>query len=148
AQALLSDSKIASTNAAQQANRSKPERASTEQQAATTRFDFLVREDFFSGMAGNREAFNRAMKVCEDALAKNPKHAEAMVWHGSGLLFLSGQAFQAGDLNRGMDLWQRGEKEMNDAVALEPNNIGTLIPRGATLIESSKHVPNPAQAKA
>src|ERR1051326_6901329 len=85
AQALLSDSKLASTNAAQQANRSKPEPASTGQQAATTRFDFLVREDFFAGMAGNREAFNRAMKVCEDALAKNPKHAEAMVWHGSGL---------------------------------------------------------------
>lgn len=143
---LLSDSKIASTQATPQSGAAKSGQTSTEQQAPATRFDFIVREDFFAGMAGNREAFNRAMKVCEDALAKNPKHAEAMVWHGSGLLFLGGQAFQAGDFNKGADLWQRGEKEMKDAVALQPD-LGTLIPRGATLIEASKHVPNPTQAK-
>jgi hypothetical protein len=36
---------------------------------------------------------------------------------------------------------------MNAAVALEPNNIGVLIPRAAVLIEASKHVPMPAAAR-
>src|SRR4051794_18787746 len=60
--------------------------AATAQQPAgqrIERFDFLVREDFFAGLAGDREKFQRAMKLCEDTLAKNPKHADAMVWHGS-----------------------------------------------------------------
>ena len=58
------------------------------------RFDYLVRGDFFAGMAGNQARFDKAMKVCEDALAKNPDHAEALVWHGGGLIWRAGQAFQ------------------------------------------------------
>ena len=98
-------------------------------------------------MAGNRASFDRAMKVCEDALARNPKHAQAMVWHGSGLFFLAGRAFQAGDLNKGLDLRRRGEKEMTDAVALEPD-VRTLIPRGSTYLQASMRASSPAQVKA
>ncbi|HMV47466.1 MAG TPA: hypothetical protein PKD31_06920 [Blastocatellia bacterium] len=112
------------------------------------RFDHLVRADFFAGMAGNQERFAKAMKLCEDTLAKNPKHAEALVWHGAGLLSQGGQAFQKNDFAKGMNFWQRGLKEMNDAVALEPDNVGVLIPRGAVLLEASKHARSEAQAKA
>src|SRR5215467_9769056 len=66
--------------------------------SADERFDMKVRADFFSGFAGDRDAFNRAMKVCDETLAKNPKHAEALVWHGSGLLFISGDDFRKGDI--------------------------------------------------
>jgi hypothetical protein len=118
-----------------------------EERPAPQRFDHLVREDFFNGMAGDAEAFNRGMKTCEETLAKNPKHAEALVWHGSGLLFQGGQAFRKGDMQKGMELWQRGEQEMNQAVALEPSNVGVLIPRGATLLASSRYVPVPDIAK-
>jgi hypothetical protein len=83
------------------------------------------------------------MKLCEDTLANQPKHAEAMVWHGSGLLFLAGQSFQKSDLVKGNELWERGMKEMDGALALEPDNVGVLIPRGATFLEASKHVPIP-----
>lgn len=121
--------------------------APKEQKPAPQRFDHLVRGDFFSGMAGDTEAFNRGMKVCEETLAKNPKHAEALVWHGSGLLFQGGQAFRKGDMQKGMELWQRGEQEMNQAVALEPANVGVLIPRGATLLASSRYVPVPDIAR-
>src|SRR5262245_40180476 len=69
------------------------------------RFDFLVREDFFAGLAGDRARFDKAMKLCEETLAKNPKHAEAMVWHGSGVLTQAGWAFQAGDMRKGGELW-------------------------------------------
>src|SRR5881628_1869485 len=68
---------------------------------AQERFDMLVRQDFFAGFNGNREALERGMKITEDTLAKDPNHAEARVWHGSGILYLSGQAFQKGDQQNG-----------------------------------------------
>jgi tetratricopeptide (TPR) repeat protein len=120
---------------------------STSAQDSSKRFDFLVREDVFAGLAGDRARFDKAMKLCEETLAKNPKHAEAMVWHGGGVLTRAGWAFQAGDMRRGGALWQKGLDEMNAAVALEPDNIGVLIPRAAVLLEASKHVPVPGAAR-
>src|SRR2546423_5203788 len=46
------------------------------------RFDALVREDFFAGMMGDEARLDRGMKFCEEILASNPKHAEALVWIG------------------------------------------------------------------
>src|SRR5437588_6030731 len=85
------------------------------------RFDLKVRNYFFAGFAGDEASFAKGMKMCEDALAENPKLAEALVWHGSGLFAQSRQAFQKGDFQVGLDLWQRGLKEMDDAAALEPD---------------------------
>jgi tetratricopeptide (TPR) repeat protein len=118
----------------------------TSAQDSSKRFDFLVREDVFAGLAGDRARFDKAMKLCEETLAKNPKHAEAMVWHGGGVLTQAGWAFQAGDMRKGGALWRKGLDEMNAAVALEPDNIGVLIPRAAVLLEASKHVPVPGAA--
>ncbi len=105
------------------------------------RFDLKVRNDFFAGFTGNSEALARGMKACEEELAKNPKNAEALVWHGGGLLFQSGAAFRSGDQQKGMDLWSRALKEMKTAVELEPDNIGVRIPRGATLLTASRFAP-------
>jgi len=116
--------------------------------ASAERFDELVRDDLFDGMRkGDRAAFDRAMKLCADTLAQNPRHAPAMVWHGTGLIYESGQAFQSKDIPKGLDLWQRGLKEMNDAVALNPDDVGILIPRGAVLLPVSKYDPNPEEAR-
>lgn len=111
------------------------------------RFDYLVREDFFAGLRGDEAAFTRAMHLCEATLAKDPAHVEAMVWHGSGLLFLAGKAFTRGDLPQGEDLWRRGLEEMDNAVRRAPDNVSVLIPRGTTLLEVSRHLEG-GQAKA
>ncbi len=108
---------------------------------AQERFDYAVRADFFAGLAGNREALDRAMKKCEETLATNPKHAEAMVWHGSGTFYLSGQAAQTGDFVKSMELYKQGLEQMAAAVALAPDNVGVVIPRGATLLIGSRSVP-------
>src|SRR5579884_1513876 len=79
------------------------------------RFDFKVRNDFFAGFRGNQAALQKAMKTCEDALEADPKNAYAMVWHGAGVFYESNAAFQAGDQQKGMELFQRGLKEMDDA---------------------------------
>lgn len=109
--------------------------------AAAERFDLKVRNYFFSGFAGDAASLDKGMKICEDILAANPKAAEALVWHGGGLFYQSGQLFQKGDQQKGGELWQRGLKEMDDAVALEPDNLGVRIPRGATLATASHYVP-------
>jgi hypothetical protein len=113
----------------------------------SARFDMEVRADFFAAFTGDMKRFERGMARTEEVLAADPNHAEAMVWHGSGLLFRAGQAFQQKDMPKGMELWGRGLQEMNRAVEIAPDNVGVRIPRGATLMEASRNVP-PTQAPA
>ena len=96
--------------------------------------DEIVRSDFFAGMMGNRARLDRGMKYCEDLLAKNPKHAEALVWHGGGLLVRAVHAYTKGDDATGDKLWKTGIEEMNNAAALDPDNMKVKIGRSATLI--------------
>jgi tetratricopeptide (TPR) repeat protein len=106
--------------------------------SAQERFDKVVRNDFFTGFAGNRENLARGMKKCEEILAANPTHAEAMVWHGAGIFFESGVAARNKDFPKAMELYKRGLDEMAAAVALAPENVGVLIPRGASLLTASQ----------
>jgi len=108
---------------------------------AADRFDLIVRGDFFAGFAGSEARLARGMAECERMLAANPNHAEALVWHGSGLAFNAGQAFQKGDMAAGGELWQRGMQEMDKAVALEPDSVGVRIPRRALLLQASQNMP-------
>lgn len=114
---------------------------------AQERFDHLVRNDFFAGFAGDQAALERGMKVCEEILSTEPKHAEALAWHGSGLLFAAGKAFEKGDFAKGGELWTRSMKEMDDAVQLKPDSVAILAPRGAVLLTASRGMPNAAQAQ-
>jgi tetratricopeptide (TPR) repeat protein len=107
------------------------------------RFDYKVRSYFFAGFAGDAASLEKGMKICEDILASDPKNAEAMVWRGAGQFYQSGIAFRNGDQQSGMELWQSGLKQMDDAVALAPNNLGVRIPRGATLLTASRSIGNP-----
>jgi hypothetical protein len=101
---------------------------------AQQRFDFKVREDMFAGMDGDRESFDRAMKLIADTLAADPDHAEALVWRGDGRLFLSGQAFRSGAIEEGRALAAQGMADMERAVALAPTFIGVRIPRATGLM--------------
>jgi hypothetical protein len=113
---------------------------------ATPRFDALVRIDFFAGMMGDTARLERGMKFCEEILSKNPKHADALVWHGGGLLARAAQSYAKGDAIAGDSLWKRGLKEMNDAVRLEPRNMGVKIGRSATLIGLAQSGWDPSDA--
>lgn len=108
---------------------------------APQRFDYLVRADFFAGIAGDEARLKKAVDLCERTLAENPQHAEAMVWHGAVTLVQSRRLFQTGDMAGGGQLFNRGLKEMGDAVALAPDNPGVLIPRAAVLLEATKDMP-------
>lgn len=105
------------------------------------RFDYLVRADFFAGVAGDEARLQKALEVCEKMLADNPNHQEARVWHGASLLVQGGVAFRKGDMATGGPLFDRGLKEMNDAAGLAPDNPGVLIPRAAVLLEATREMP-------
>lgn len=98
------------------------------------RFDELVRDDFFAGMTGDTARLDRGMKFTEQLLAINSKHADALVWHGGGLLTRAAKAFAKGDLAGGEQMWKQGLEEMTTAAALEPDNMRVKIGRSATLI--------------
>jgi tetratricopeptide (TPR) repeat protein len=115
--------------------------------AAEERFDMRVRNDFFAGFAGNQEALNRGMKLCEDELAHNPANAPALVWHGSGVFFQSGMYFRTGDRAKGGEFWQRGLGEMDQAVTMAPDDLGVRIPRGAVLLTASRMLPSAELAR-
>jgi hypothetical protein len=114
---------------------------------AAPRFDALVRDDFFAGMMGDAARLDRGMKFCEEILATNPKHADALVWHGGGLLARAAQSYAKGDTSTGDTLWNRGLKEMNDAARFEPNNMGVKIGRSATLIGLAQSGWDPSDAE-
>src|SRR2546423_14276946 len=66
------------------------------------RFDEIVREDFFSGLRGDKGAFERAMKRTEERLKLQPSDPEALVWHGAALYYDSGRIFATGDWKKGL----------------------------------------------
>ena len=105
------------------------------------RFDMLVRADFFAGFSGDAARLARGMDACEQVLRDNSRHPEAMVWHGSGLIFEAGSAFASHDEARGAQLWTKGLREVDEAVALAPDNPGVLIPRGAVLLQATRDAP-------
>ena len=109
--------------------------------AQAERLDHKVRNDFFTGFAGDREALVRAMKVAGEAIAENPNHAEALVWHGAGTYFEAGLFFQKGDSQKGMELYQKALAEMNKAVELAPDSVGVRIPRGSSLLAATAFQP-------
>ena len=114
------------------------------EQATADTWDYaIVRADMFAGLGGDAARFTRAMEACERTLAREPKHPEALVWHGSGLFFQAGQAFQNGDMAKGGPMWERGLAEMNEAVALAPDSLAVVIPRGAVLLQAARAVPAP-----
>jgi tetratricopeptide (TPR) repeat protein len=115
--------------------------AAAQAPSAPQRFDYLVRADFFAGIAGDEARLQRAIDLCERTLADNPKHAEALVWHGAALLARAGQAFAKGDAATGGPLFGRALKEMDDAVALAVDNPAVLIPRAAVLLEATRNMP-------
>jgi tetratricopeptide (TPR) repeat protein len=111
------------------------------------RFDLKVRNYFFAGFSGDAASLEKGMKICDDALAAEPKNAEALVWHGAGAFYEAGQAFQKGDQQKGGELWQRGLKEMDQAVELAPDDLGVRIPRGAVMLTASRYMPSPEMAR-
>ena len=106
---------------------------------AQERFDYAVRDDMFRAFGGNEAAYASAMSTIEEKLREQPDYAVALVWRGAGLYFRAGQAFGAGDVAGAEALSKAAMADMDRASQLEPNNIGVLIPRSATLLAAARN---------
>ena len=111
----------------------------------TKRFDLLVREDIFAGFQGDENALQRGETTCEEALKTNPKNAEALVWRGAIRVYKAGMLFGKDKPLEAFPLWMSGQKDMDEAVKLEPDNVGVRIPRASVLLPSARNAP-PAMA--
>lgn len=76
------------------------------------------------------------MKICDNALRADPKNAEALVWHGSGVYYRWFNAFAQGDRQQGLELARQGMK-MDVAVTKAPDKLGVRIPRVTFMLTSS-----------
>ncbi|MBY0502578.1 MAG: hypothetical protein K2X03_01625 [Bryobacteraceae bacterium] len=101
------------------------------------RYDHTVRVDIFSGLNGDTAAMERALTKIEATLAKDPKHAEALVWRGAATFFQSGQLFEKQDMQKGMALYMQSMADFEQAGKLAPENPGVLIPRAAVLMSAA-----------
>lgn len=102
--------------------------------AQNERLDLLVRDDFFAGMFGDRERLEKGMQRTEELLRKNPRNAQALVWHGSGLMTHAANAYADGRTDLGDRYWKQGLKELNRGRELAPDDLGVLIGRSALIV--------------
>jgi hypothetical protein len=116
--------------------------AGSHAQERLDRFDYLVRAEMFNGFDGDEAAFERGMALCEQRLAANPDDPEPLVWHGAGLMFRAGRAFMAGGRDQGIAFTRQALDEMARAVALAPDTVAVLIPRGVVLLAAAKDMPD------
>lgn len=123
-----------------------PERTSPPAREQPTRFDKIVQDDFFAGFAGNAESLARGMRVCDEALVRNPGNAPAHMWHAMGTGFLAGKAYRQGDSVRGRELEDQGSREAEQAVALAPDDEWVLIYYALDHSTRAWHTDDPAVA--
>jgi hypothetical protein len=103
-------------------------------------FNSELRDLYFAAFNGDAKAMETASKRADGRLAANPKDADALVWHGVGVFFSCGQAFQKGDMETGMDLYRKGLDEMARAVELDPDNDAVRSVRGGILMQATLHM--------
>src|SRR5262245_55913991 len=100
--------------------------------------------DLLGALNGDMEKFERGMRTLESLLATNPTDPEVKVLYGNGVFARSGVAFQKGDMQNAMKLWQSSLDEMAKAVEMAPNNIFVRARRGVVLISASRSSSMPA----
>jgi tetratricopeptide (TPR) repeat protein len=100
-----------------------------------------VSADIFAVLTGDIERFERGMGVVEALAAKNPDDARIKVLYGNGLLARAGAAFEKGDAQHAMKVFQSGLEEMAKAVAMAPEDVFVRARRGVILITSSRQMP-------
>lgn len=104
------------------------------------RFDERARTHFFAGFEGDAEALRRGLSIAAATLAAEPDHPEASAWQAAGWLFQSGMAFERGDTDRGMALFDASVTQFERAVSLAPDDVGVRIPRATSFAASARFV--------
>ena len=99
------------------------------------------RKKFFAVFAGKTGEFEQGMSELDALLAKNPKDARALVWHGNGLMVRAGLLRFKGKSEEGHKVLLNSKIELDKAVALDPDNVNILAMRAVTLHIAGQYWP-------
>jgi tetratricopeptide (TPR) repeat protein len=110
--------------------------------AAQVRLDGnKMRNDLFAAMAGNADALKRIIDSSEKMLTEHPDHAQAMMWHGIGVMGSFFQEAQKGNVQAAFPNFLKGAAEMDRAADLAPDDIEVRVLRGVLYRPASREVP-------
>jgi tetratricopeptide (TPR) repeat protein len=116
-------------------------------QSGAPEFPNELRQQFMAGFQSEDKAsLDKALKSAAERLKQYPGDPVTLVWHGAGIMYKSGDAYQADRLEEAMELWRQGLGEMDRAVKAAPGNLEVRLTRGAGLLEVSRAegIPDPA----
>ena len=115
--------------------------------APPPRFDELVRADLFAGFRGDSARLERAMRLCERALAQDRDQPDALAWHGAGLMFGAGEAARRQDFGTAQEQARRGREEIERAGRLAPESVSVMIVQATAFSAAAQTVPDAAHAR-
>ena len=102
-----------------------------------------MRNDLFAAMAGNPGKLQSILDASGKLLAKDPDHAQALLWHGVATLAgFFGEA-QKGNVQAAMPAFGKAESEMDRAVSLAPNDLEVRVMRAVMYTPASRTMPPP-----
>jgi tetratricopeptide (TPR) repeat protein len=102
-----------------------------------------MRSDLFAAMAGSPERLQNMLDASGKILARNPDHAQALLWHGAATLGGFFAEAQKGNVMAAMPAFGKAEAEMDRAVSLAPNDLEIRVVRAVLYAPASRHMPPP-----
>jgi hypothetical protein len=90
---------------------------------------------------GTPEDLQRLAKMVDADLAVDPNYPLARLLHGVLTFNRAGDSSKKGDMAAAGKFFQQGVSEMEEAIRLDPDNVGLRAPRGAIFIAASRQMP-------
>jgi hypothetical protein len=111
---------------------------------AQTRLDSTqMRNDLFAAMAGKPERLQNILDASGKTLAKNPDHAQALLWRGVATLAGFFVEAQKGNVAAAMPAFGKAEADMDRAVSLAPDDLEIRVIRAVMYSPASRGMPSP-----
>lgn len=110
-------------------------------------FDRHIIVDYVRAVTGNAEARQRVLNACEAALDEDPGNAEALAWRGATSMLEAGEASEAGNFMRAMQVVNTATGDLSRAREMAPDNPAVRLVIGQTLTNLAMNHPMDATAR-
>lgn len=104
-------------------------------------FIVAYRREFFAVFRGDVPRFEKAFAEIVAMVGKDPTDARARVWYGNGLTVKAGIEALRGNERRARWLLRWSNRELDQAVALKPDDPNIYMMRAATLFVQGQYLP-------
>ena len=102
-----------------------------------------VREDTFGGfLADDMTRFERGVRKTQEYLNEDPSNPDAVNWMGAANIYRAVRAFGSGDNAAGDRLFLQALRQIDQAAAAQPTNVGVRATAGGTLMLFAGRLPD------